>query len=114
MIAAAGSTRFTDQGSEWRHVDCDGESKVAVSGELLVHEPPKTLLEAGKPMPSPPIATCPYVRGARTPASKRGDAGLPRAPPGLAGCGVPGSSEGLVPASSHLLFKAPVCSSERS
>jgi uncharacterized protein YndB with AHSA1/START domain len=31
-------------GSTWRHVDYDDETKVAVSGEILVHEPPKKLV----------------------------------------------------------------------
>ena len=30
-------------GSEWRHVDYDDEGKVAVTGKILVHEPPKKL-----------------------------------------------------------------------
>ena len=30
-------------GSEWKHVDYDDESKIAVSGRILVHEPPKKL-----------------------------------------------------------------------
>lgn len=31
-------------GSEWKHVDYDDETKVAVSGKILVHEPPKKLV----------------------------------------------------------------------
>jgi len=30
-------------GSEWKHVDYDDETKVAVQGKVLVHEPPHTL-----------------------------------------------------------------------
>jgi uncharacterized protein YndB with AHSA1/START domain len=30
-------------GSEWKHVDYDDESKVAVRGKVLVHEPPNKL-----------------------------------------------------------------------
>jgi sugar lactone lactonase YvrE len=39
-----------------------------------------------------PAAICRCARGARTPASSRADAGLPRAPPGFGECGVLGSS----------------------
>ena len=30
-------------GSEWKHVDYDDETKVAVSGKILKHNPPKEL-----------------------------------------------------------------------
>lgn len=31
-------------GSEWRHVDADDESKVAVRGKVLEHDPPRRLV----------------------------------------------------------------------
>lgn len=47
-------------GSQWKHVDYDDESKVAVTGEILVHEPPRKLVFtwiSRRSDPSPTVVT---------------------------------------------------------